>query len=108
MARAYSADLRERVIRASQDEGLSARAAARHFGVGVTTAVIWIRRFKQQGEGLPRRQGARPGSGLEPHRLFIFSLIEERKDITLAEIAEQPRSERDVRAGVSTVWYRRV
>lgn len=91
--------------RASRDEGLSARAAAQRFGGGVTTAIIWIRRFKQQSEALPRRQGAAHASRLEPHRPFILGLIEQRKDITLAEIAELLRSERDVRVGVTTVWY---
>lgn len=105
MARAYSIDLRERVIQANRDEGLSARAAAQRFGVGVTTAIVWIRRFTQQGETAPRRQGARYGCRLEPHKRFILGLIEQRKDITLAEIVEQLMCDRGVQVSITTVWY---
>jgi len=97
-------DLRERVIQASQEEGLSARAAAQRFGVGVTTAIVWIRRFRQDGESTPRRQGAARGSKLDRHRTFILDLIEKRKDITLTEIADCLESECHVRAGVTTLW----
>jgi transposase len=41
MARAYSQDLRDRVI----DAGTSARAAAD--GVGVATAIVWVRRARE-------------------------------------------------------------
>lgn len=43
MSGAYSQDLRERVIAAVEREGLSRRAAARRYRVGVATAVRWLR-----------------------------------------------------------------
>lgn len=103
MARAYSADLRNRVIQAHQD-GVSARAAAQRFDIGVTTAVVWICRFRDRGEHAPRRQGQPRGSRLDPHAAFILKLMDQRKDITLAEIAERLMAERGVRAGLTTVW----
>lgn len=103
MARAYSADLRNRVIQANQD-GLSARAAAQRFDIGITTAVVWIRRFRDRGEHAPRRQGQPRGSRLDRHAAFILKLVDQRKDVTLAEIAERLLAERDVRAGTTTVW----
>lgn len=42
MARAYSQDLRERVIKTALN-GLSVRRAAAHYGVGVSTAILWVR-----------------------------------------------------------------
>ena len=38
-------DLRERVVDAA-DGGLSARQAAERFGVGVSTAIVWVRRAR--------------------------------------------------------------
>ena len=55
MAQAYSGDLRIRVIKAAAG-GMSARQAAARFGVGVTTAFVWIRRFRANGEARARRQ----------------------------------------------------
>lgn len=49
MARAYSQDLRDRVIDAAL-KGLSARQAAVRFGVGDATAIVWVRRARQTGE----------------------------------------------------------
>jgi putative transposase len=43
MARPYSMDLRERVVRAVEREGLSRREAADRFGIGIKTAIDWVR-----------------------------------------------------------------
>ena len=44
MARPYSMDLRERVVQAVEQEGLSRRRAADRFGIGIKTAIDWVRR----------------------------------------------------------------
>jgi transposase len=43
MARAYSQDLRDRVIKTALG-GVSVRQAAARYEVGVSTAVLWVRR----------------------------------------------------------------
>lgn len=45
MVQAYSGDLRSRVIKAAVD-GISARQAAAWFGVGASTAIVWVRRAR--------------------------------------------------------------
>ena len=45
MGRAYSNDLRERVVRAVIKGGLSRHQAAAHFEVGISTAINWVQRF---------------------------------------------------------------
>src|SRR5215831_5911818 len=47
-ARAYSGDLRVRVIGAVEG-GLSARAAARRLGVAESTATAWVGRWRRRG-----------------------------------------------------------
>ena len=49
MAGPYSSDLRERVVEAIEREGLSRRQAAARFGVGIKTAIDWVRRFRETG-----------------------------------------------------------
>ena len=57
MSRPYSMDLRERVVRAVEDEGLSRHQAAARFGVAVSTAVHWVRRFRETGSAAPGKIG---------------------------------------------------
>ena len=102
MARAYGLDLRKRVIEAIEG-GLSSRAAARRFAIGISTAGSWHRAWRATGSLEPGRQGAPKGSKLDAHEAFIFELMESERDITLAEIAEHLEVERGVRSCVGTV-----
>jgi transposase len=99
MARAYSQDLRERVI----DAGTSARQAAERFGIGVATAIAWVRRARE-GERSARKQGQPKRSKLDQHREFLLALIGAEPDITIAEMRERLRSEAGVTASAGTIW----
>ena len=57
MAKPYSLDLRERVVGAVEGGGLSRHAAAARFGVGVSTAIAWVRRFRESGSVAPGQMG---------------------------------------------------
>ncbi len=61
MARAYSQDLRERVI-AATEAGLPARHAADRFGVGIATAIVWARRAREPSKASGERseQSSKP------------------------------------------------
>ncbi len=63
MARPFSNDLRERVVDAVTGEGLSCRAAAKRFGIGISTAIDWVRRFRETGSAAPGQMvGTSPAS----------------------------------------------
>ena len=85
--RAYSMDLRERVLRDS-DPGLMADAVAERYHVSGS----WVRWLKQRrretGEigPQPRRYG--PHRKLEPHVSTLAALIAEQPDRTLVELQE--------------------
>ena len=103
MSHGFSADLRCRVV-AVISEGLSTRKAAARFGVGVSTAGEWYRRYRDNGETAARKQGQPPGSKLDAHEAFILGLVEQYPDISLGEIAGQLLTEYGVSAAPSTVW----
>ena len=84
MARAYSQDLRDRVIDAALS-GSSARQAAARFGIGLATAIVWVRRARQDGEREARKQGQPRRSKLDPHREYLPGLISETPDLTIRE-----------------------
>jgi transposase len=104
MARAYSEDLRRRVMVAIAG-GLSTRAAARRFEIGESTAGAWHRLWRASGDCRARKQGHPPGSKLDAHAAFMLALTEASKDISLAEIAARLRTERGVSACAATVWH---
>ena len=79
MARAYSQDLRDRVIDAVASEGLSRRAAARRFGVSPASAIKWLQRWHRTGERGSAGTGGHRPSKVKPERAWL-----------LAEIAAQP------------------
>src|SRR3954447_13298975 len=89
MARAYSQDLRDRVIEARKG-GTSARKAAGRFEVAASTAIKWLERLRDSGERSARRQGRRPGSKLDPHGDVLLAAVEAEPDRTLEEPPRPP------------------
>jgi transposase len=92
------------VIDAALKEALSARAAAARFGIGVATAIVWVRRARETGVRAARPRGQPKGSKLDAHRDAILGWIAAKDDITIAEIRERLTVERNASAGVGTVW----
>jgi transposase len=104
MTRALSNDLRERVIGVVAS-GLSRRAAAERFGIAVSTAVRWVRGWRESGSAAPRRQGGdRRSHRIEAHADELLALIAKTPDITLQELAGHLRKAHGLRVVESTVW----
>jgi transposase len=103
MARAYSQDLRDRVIDAALS-GRSARQAAARFGVGEATAIVWVRRALANGERGARKQGQPRRSKLDPHRDYLLGLIEETPDLTISELLDRLLVDRNLQASRATLW----
>jgi len=103
MTRAYSSDLRQRVLDAI-DGGLSTHKAAKRFDIGVATAVRWHRAWRDHGEREARKQGPKGGGKLDPHEVFILGLVEAEPDITLVDVGERLVAERSISAVPSTIW----
>lgn len=104
MTRPLSNDLRERVVSAVE-AGLSRRAAAEQYGVAVSSAIKWHRRWRETGSVAPQTQGGDKRSyRIEAFGDEILALVEERRDITLAEIADHLARARGVSVAQSTVW----
>src|SRR6478736_9589966 len=103
MARAYSQDLRERVI-AATEAGLPARHAADRFGIGIATAIVWARRARETGERTARRQGQPQRSKLDPHGAYLQGLLDADCDITLAEMQAKLLEKHGLKAAIGTLW----
>ena len=89
MAHPLSSDLRLRIIRAVENEGMSCRGAAGRFGVAPSTAVELMRVWRSTGACEASTQGVDLRSALnESHAAEILGLVEATPDMTLAEIAD--------------------
>ena len=104
MGRTLSEDLRSRVVEAVEG-GLSRRAAAERFGVGVATAIRWVRVFHATGATRAKPKGGDQRSRrIEAYRSAILGAVEAKVDITLVELAEMLRREHGAQFAPSTVW----
>jgi len=88
MPKAYSLDLRERVVR-FVEAGWSRHAAAAHFQVSVSFVVNLMRAFKTNGRLEPKPRGGRRHAKLDPHRAFLIARVAEKDDITMSELAAE-------------------
>lgn len=101
MGKAYSQDLRDRVIDAVEKKGLSRRAAAKRFGIGESSAIRWIERYRETRSRAPKGTGGHRPSKTKPHRVWLLSLIEAENDLTLEAVAERFLAEKGARADAS-------
>lgn len=103
MTRAYSVDLRERVVR-QVEEGASVRQVAAMFAVSPSFVVKLTQAWRQRGTVAARPQGGDRRSGaLERQRDWLLQLVAETPDLTLAEIRER-LGERGILVSISAIW----
>jgi len=103
MGKPYSMDLRQRVV-AAVENGMSTRAAADRFSIGIATAGAWARLKRATGEVCPAKQGKPKGSVLDAHTDFILGILKEAPDTTLDEMVGRLREERSVTVVRTAVW----
>lgn len=103
MAKPYSMDLRERVVAAVEDDGLSRRRAAERFGVGISTAINWVRRQRETGSLAPGKIGGyRPKKLSGPWREWLIGRCREQ-DFTLRGLVGE-LAERGLKVDYRSVW----
>lgn len=106
MGKPYSMDLRERVVAAVEQGGLSRNAAARRFGVAVSTAINWLRRHRETGSVAPGKMGGhRPRKLVGKHRDWLMERM--KTDFTLrglqTELADPSISSGGIKVDYRTV-----
>src|SRR3954467_14937681 len=102
MPRAYSADLRERLLAACEGGEGSQSEVARRYRVGERTLSGWLRAAREEGRRSPKpRRGGRMPLGGE--RETLAALVAERNDATLAEYADRLAERTGVRRSASAL-----
>jgi transposase len=101
MAGPYSQDLRDRVIAAVAQGGMSRRGAAARFGISESVAIKWVERFERTGLRTHGKMGGHERLKLEPHRAFLEACHAEKPDVTLRALSHRLLGERGVKADTS-------
>ena len=97
MPRAYSLDLRERVVAASRDERLTQPALAARFRVSETTVYNWLRRARETGSVAPKpHRGGRTPSVDAAGAALLTAWVREQNDRTLEELGALYHARRQV------------
>ena len=104
MARAYSLDLRKRVV-AAVAGGQTCRTVAERFGVSVARVVKWSQRFRATGSAAAKPMGGWRPYVLEGERHWLLTRVSEAPDLTLralaAELAQRGSRSATMRSGTS-------
>lgn len=93
--------MRTRLI-ARVESGASRREAAEHYDVSASTAVIWVKCFRETGRCAAKPRGGST-SPLEDHAEFLLALVEAQPDLTLDEVVAIMRRNR-VPGSRTAVW----
>lgn len=102
MARAYSMDLRERVVAAVGD-GQSCRQVSTLFRVSVSSVVKWAQRARSTGRPAAKPTGGRRGCKLDGERDWLLGRLAEKPDLTLHALLGELR-EHGVTVSCDTLW----
>jgi transposase len=103
MGKPYSDDLRERVVSAVVSGGLSCNRAAKHFGIGISTAINWVKRLRETGSVAPGQMGGhKPKSILGEHAVWLSQRIKDG-DFTLRGLVGE-LAERGLKVDYRSVW----
>jgi putative transposase len=87
MPRPLSNDLRERIVRAVES-GMSRNAAAQKYDVSPSCAIKLVQLWQTTGSWAPKKMGGYRKHILADHADKVEKIIEEKADITLAEMQE--------------------
>jgi len=85
MTRAYSEDLRIRVVR-DVEAGSSRRSVAFKYAVSISFVIKLVQRWRAAGTIAPLGTGGRKVHALEVHAALVDRLLASKRDITLDEL----------------------
>ena len=79
MGKPYPLALRKRLVAAVENGGLSCNQAAKQFGVGISTAINWVKRFRRTESVAPGQMGGHKKPKLSgPHRDWLIEVVPSR------------------------------
>ena len=103
MGKPYSIDLRERVVAAVVTGGLSCNRAAKQFGVGISTAINWVKRLRETGNVAPGKMGGHKPKAISGEHAAWLSQRIRAGDFTLRGLVAELAG-RGLKVDYRSVW----
>jgi putative transposase len=104
MGKPCSLDLRERVVAAVEQEGLSRNQAAARFGVAASSAIKWVARFRATGSAAPAKMGGhKPRTLRGAHAAWLIARCREA-DFTISQLVDELSQVRGLKVDRRSVW----
>jgi transposase len=102
MGRAYSLDLRERVV-AAVSRGKSCSEAAEQFSVSTSSAIKWSRRKRETGSAAPAKIGGHRPFLLAGRKDWLAGRMAEKPDLTVQALLDELKTQGTV-VSFDTLW----
>src|SRR2546428_5160791 len=101
--RAYSQDLREKVVGAVAQDKQSNRAIAETLSLSEVTIERWTRRQRETGSVAASAHAGGVARVLAPHETFLRDAVKAQSDISLDELCERVKTELGLKVSGSMV-----
>lgn len=103
MGKPHPLEFRKRVVAAVESGGLSCNQAAKQFGIGISTAVGWVKRLRETGSVAPGQMGGHKPKALSgAHREWLLQRIKSG-DFTIRGLVAE-LAERGLKTNYRSVW----
>jgi transposase len=86
------------------EKGSAARAAARQFEIGDSTAIRWVKYWKETGSAAAKPARGHSRSPLKEYEQWLLDLVGREPDLTLEEIRGRLLDEHGHSAGIGSIW----
>lgn len=104
MTKAYSLDLRQKIVDAYAAGDISQRNLAKNFGVASSFVQTLLKRQRELGTIAPKVRTAQTPTKLKAEHLEILrQLVEAQPDATLAELRDRLYEKTSIGVGIATV-----
>ena len=101
--KAYSLDLRQKIIETYENEPISQRQIAARFRVAQSVVTRLLKQYRETGQLSPKPRPGRPRALNAEQRQVIKALVDTTPDITLAELCQALEQRTGVTVSESTM-----
>ncbi len=101
--KAYSLDLRRKIIETYENEPISQRQLAERFRVALSFITKLLKQYRETGDLMPKQRSGRPRLLNDEQLEFVQKLVEAQNDMTLSELCNALEQRLNVRVSEPTM-----
>lgn len=102
--KAYSTDLRERVVASVESGACNIPEAGRRYKVSEPSIERWVGRYRETGSCAPLPYAGGPSGKLAPAEAALRAAVKAQPDATLQELCEVVEEKTKIKSSTSMMW----